>query len=227
MAKLRNLTQQKFTRLTVVERVGNYTSPKGDARSRWLCDCSCGKKVIVSSNALLRGSIKSCGCLRSEVSAHRMTQTKGRTKDLSGQTFGRLFVKERAENNTSMPSGKSYARWLCECSCGATLIVMAVSLSSGRTQSCGCLNRDIVSLPAGEAGFNLLYGRYKYSARRRGHAFELSREEFRALTKCSCFYCGEEPAQVSKGKNNPTGYTYNGLDRRDPKAGYARENCVP
>jgi len=53
--------------------------------------------------------------------------------DLTGNTFGRLTVIERAEN-----AGKT-TRWKCQCECGAETIVRQPDLKSGRTSSCGCL----------------------------------------------------------------------------------------
>ena len=41
-----------------------------------------------------------------------------RLKDLTGETFSRLTVLERAE---SAPNGN--ARWLCQCSCGRQVVV--------------------------------------------------------------------------------------------------------
>jgi len=82
-------------------------------------------------------------------------------------------------------------------------------------------------LATGEAQLNTLYGHYKYSAKKRGHSFELTKEEFRLITKQSCFYCGLEPLQVRRGTLKQTTYIYNGIDRRDPIQGYLVNNCVP
>jgi hypothetical protein len=57
--------------------------------------------------------------------------------DLTGQTFGRLRVLERAENSRT-----GAVRWLCECSCGTRKIVVSYSLSHGLSRSCGCLRRE-------------------------------------------------------------------------------------
>lgn len=62
-----------------------------------------------------------------------------KTIDLKGKTFNRLFVIERADNNEN---GKS--RWLCECICGNIKIILSDSLKSGKTKSCGCLNKEII-----------------------------------------------------------------------------------
>lgn len=60
-------------------------------------------------------------------------------KNIAGQTFGRLtvinFVDCDRFNN---------ARWLCRCECGNEKIVSRNCLISGKTRSCGCLNREIL-----------------------------------------------------------------------------------
>lgn len=54
-------------------------------------------------------------------------------QDLTGSTFGRLTVLERAD------SRKWTARWKCRCACGNFAEVCAGDLRSGHTKSCGCL----------------------------------------------------------------------------------------
>lgn len=63
-------------------------------------------------------------------------------EDLSGQRFGRYTVMCRAESYVSK-SGSSQSRWLCRCDCGNERIVFAQSLKSGKSRSCGCLQRDV------------------------------------------------------------------------------------
>lgn len=60
-------------------------------------------------------------------------------EDLTGKRFGRLVVIEQAEDYV-LPSGRRKARWLCQCDCGEKPIVRGDALSSGTTQSCGCLH---------------------------------------------------------------------------------------
>lgn len=59
--------------------------------------------------------------------------------DLVGQKFGRWTVLERAPNK-----GKS-VYWVCQCDCGTIKQVKAASLKSGRSQSCGCLQKDLLA----------------------------------------------------------------------------------
>ena len=61
----------------------------------------------------------------------------GKLIDLTGQRFGRLVVLERAENKGRKPA------WLCKCDCGKVVTVISDSLNAGRTNSCGCLKRDV------------------------------------------------------------------------------------
>ncbi len=63
-----------------------------------------------------------------------------RAPSLSGQVFGRLTVIDRAESDK-----KGNAAWNCVCACGESRRVLAQSLRSGASQSCGCLNKEIVS----------------------------------------------------------------------------------
>ena len=55
---------------------------------------------------------------------------------VQGKRFGRLVVLRR------VPGGNA-ARWLCCCDCGESCVVVASSLTSARTQSCGCLRREL------------------------------------------------------------------------------------
>lgn len=59
-------------------------------------------------------------------------------KDLSGATFGRLTVIERANDYIS-PSGYHKTRWRCICKCGKEAVVVGEYLLRGDTKSCGCL----------------------------------------------------------------------------------------
>lgn len=53
---------QKFSRLTVVERIG--VDPRSNVI--WLCRCDCGRESKVLSFNLNNGKTRSCGCLQHE-----------------------------------------------------------------------------------------------------------------------------------------------------------------
>lgn len=65
----------------------------------------------------------------------------GREKDLTGQRFGRLVVLRKADRYV-FPSGESCNVWLCKCDCGNEKKVRISALTSGNTQSCGCLQTE-------------------------------------------------------------------------------------
>jgi len=77
MGKLIDLSNKIFERWKVIKRVENNKHNK----PQWLCECSCEKKTqkILSSNILLNGHSKSCGCLKTE------RYKNNNTYDLSGE----------------------------------------------------------------------------------------------------------------------------------------------
>jgi hypothetical protein len=104
-------------------------------------------------------------------------------------------------------------------------------IKTKKSQSCGCLNREIVSkkqsLKPGECAFNELYGHYRASARKKNHVFNISKDQFREITKQNCYYCGSEPSALSGKDNVNGGYLYNGMDRVNNSIGYEINNVVP
>ena len=72
MRKARDLTGNKYGRLTVVSRAESKTR-----RIKWNCICECGNTSIVSGENLMSGHTKSCGCLLSE---RRTSHGKSKTR---------------------------------------------------------------------------------------------------------------------------------------------------
>ena len=130
MKKL-DLTNQTFGSLTVIKEAAPNISPNGRKRTQWECLCKCGNITIVKTDSLRSGRTTSCGC------------ACGRISHL-GERFGRLITLEQ------LPGGK----YLCKCDCGNIIEVKTGNLTSGNTQSCGCLQKDRTS----EASFVSLVG---------------------------------------------------------------------
>ena len=126
MAKFIDITGQKFGRLTVIQRAKNKNN-----RVMWTCQCDCGNILDVRSDQLRRGVTKSCGCLQKENSAKI---GKSNFKDLSNKRFGKLVAISPQYNEKT----KKYF-WICKCDCGNIITALGTSLSSGNTQSCGCV----------------------------------------------------------------------------------------
>lgn len=70
--RYKDITGQRFGRLTVIERVGRDST----GRARWKCQCDCGNITNVSSRGLTGGT-KSCGCLQREIVGNMQRKDKG------------------------------------------------------------------------------------------------------------------------------------------------------
>ena len=122
--KFNDLTNQRFGRLVALKHVG--ANKKGYAL--WECKCDCGNIKTITSEDLLSGRTNSCGCLKREL-------FRERSKTISpGEKFGKLIVIEEAY----IKNHKRY--WKCQCECGSIIYVPSGALTTGNTQSCGCLN---------------------------------------------------------------------------------------
>jgi hypothetical protein len=131
MGKVIDLMGRVFGRLTVTGRAESQGT-----KARWHCQCECGRSSVVLSGSLVSGKSLSCGCLRLEGCAKLVP-------DLSGQTFGRLTVLRRVENDKH-----DKTRWLCRCECGTEAVRSAHLMRKGESLSCGCLQRETnVSAP--------------------------------------------------------------------------------
>ena len=121
-----DLTGRTYGRLTVISPA---ESLKG--RTRWVCQCECGKLHTVSAHDLKAGKVKSCGCSRSLI--------EQRIRDIKGQTFGRLT----ALYPTTGRDSKGSVIWHCRCECGKELDISEGSLVHGHYRSCGCLKQEM------------------------------------------------------------------------------------
>ena len=127
--RVKNLIGERHERLEVIE----YAYTKNN-KTYWLCKCDCGNTKVIQRSHFTSGLYPSCGCLKLE-KLH-----KKRFKDLTGQRFGRLEALSclRKQND----KGHYLTYWLCKCDCGEFKEVYTSSLTSGNTNSCGCLNLD-------------------------------------------------------------------------------------
>lgn len=148
-----------------------------------------------------------------------------RYKDLTGQRFGMLTVKEHAgrKGDKSM--------WLCVCDCGRTKIVSGNSLQIGYTKSCGCIGNAAVETNVKDK----LYGRLTPicpTGRKDSHGS--------TIWECSCSCGNPDPVfvsvrnlighavtscgckQVEAGKKNQSGAAE--AAKRSPKSGRFETN---
>ena len=123
MAKLIDITGNRYGRLTVIKRDGTSK----DHHAMWLCQCDCGNQTRVISKDLRKGHTTSCGCYNRELI----------TNQIIGQKFNKLTVLERAGTDNNRNS-----LWKCQCDCGNIIITSAKALKSNHKLSCGCDTRS-------------------------------------------------------------------------------------
>ena len=119
----RDITGQRFGRLTALRPTGQLDRSGG---LLWHCRCDCGGEIDVPLHQLTAGYRKSCGCL-----------SHPPRKDYAGKRFGMLTVLDYAGKKNGMH------RWRCRCDCGQETVVGQTLLQSGKTKSCGCLQRQM------------------------------------------------------------------------------------
>lgn len=141
--------------------------------------------------------------------------------DLTGMKFGSLTVL------LNVPKGTHHhSRWLCQCDCGAQIVVDTASLRSGNTKSCGCMKKEFLrksSTKHGDCGTRL-YRIWKGM-----------------LARCNCkgqsgyiYYGGRGISVCEEWLDYRTfrrwaiqnGYTESlTIDRVDVDGNYSQENC--
>lgn len=133
LARRKDLTGQKFGKLTVVEMLYNYKRKKGGQPVTYCrCLCDCGNEVIRQAQKLKTSKLPSCGCAKYEIIKNKYDN------HIEGQKFGRLTAIETLW-------GESPLKVRCLCDCGNEVIVAKTDLTTGHTKSCGCLQADRVS----------------------------------------------------------------------------------
>lgn len=136
LGRAKDLTKQKFHRLTPLYRVANQGSS-----TRWKCLCDCGTECIVRASSLMSGETKSCGCWNNEVRKQMMiNRNLKKVQDIIGQKFNNLTALEFVGiNNQSQRLVK------CKCDCRKIITTTVGHLKSGHTKSCGCQKSNLIS----------------------------------------------------------------------------------
>lgn len=70
---------------------------------------------------------------------HHIDKVENRRLKLEGKKFGRLKVLRFYDVDPK----RRESRWICKCDCGNEVIAVGYRLTSGKTRSCGCLNKEI------------------------------------------------------------------------------------
>lgn len=134
--------------------------------------------------------------------------------DLTGQTFGKLTVLSRADNNK-----KNRAMWKCVCECGRTSIVSGSNLLCGTTRSCGCLVRKH-GLAHKERLYNIWVGMHQRCRDKNTKYYK--NYGGRGITVCQLWneYITFRKWALSNGYDDALT-----IDRIDPDGNYEPSNC--
>lgn len=100
--RFKDLTNQKFGRLTVIKRI----SPIGVKKIKWLCKCDCENEIDVYSTYLLNGDTKSCGCLKKELEEKHLRE-KYEEKRVDGVVMPLFKGKEPRKDSSTGYRGVS------------------------------------------------------------------------------------------------------------------------
>lgn len=162
-----------------------------------------------------------------------------RFKDRTGDRYGRLVASSHAGKDHR---GKHL--WLCKCDCGNEKVIVSDNLSSGKSNSCGCLKSEFLAKKGNQYGLyedrevallKVQYHHLKKRSKAKGFASVIDFERFKILSKSPCKYCGLEhskeiPDRLNQTKNGKRLSNHilkcNGIDRIDSSKGYTDDNSI-
>lgn len=123
---VKDLIGKTFGLLTVIEKAETV-----DGKPKYKCRCKCGNTKIIYSANLLSNSTTSCGC-----------KIPNKNIDLIGKVFGKLTVRSFVATES-----KKAKHWLCECSCGKTIIATSSQLHNKKIPKthCGCSGHNKIN----------------------------------------------------------------------------------
>lgn len=149
----------------------------------------------------------------------------------NGDRFGRLVVIDRLPDYVTL-TGKKYPRFLCQCDCGKTKSVDKINLLSGKTLSCGCLQKERTSKASKKHGDtdSRLYNVWCAMKRR---CYNKSVPEYvnygaRGVTMCDEWrddYTAFMQWAISNGYQGDAKRGVCTIDRIDNNKGYFPDNC--
>lgn len=128
--RLKDITGQRYSRLTVISRAGNTKA----GLAQWNCVCDCGNKTISTGGNLRSGISNSCGCYQKQRCKDGGIK---RRKHFDGKKHFMLTVIRRDELQPS--------KLLCLCECGNEKLIEISDFNKGNYKSCGCSKREFIS----------------------------------------------------------------------------------
>lgn len=156
--------------------------------------------------------------------------------DLTGKQFGRLCVLSHAGTKYG------HSSWLCLCECGKEKEVIASDLRSGKTNSCGCLRRELIAAQSHMAGIargkqltkhggagTRLYNVWKTMRERCNNPQDNNYNDYgkRGIAICSAWneYANFRQWAESSGYDPAAPFGQCTIDRINVNGNYSPENC--
>jgi hypothetical protein len=106
-------------------------------KNKVLCRCQCGTEKWINIFNIIRGDVKSCGCLKKdkmkiEASKRFLRKTPANFTNFEGRKIGLITVIKRIENL------KEETNYLVKCDCGTEFEVRFSNLRRGNYNTCKC-----------------------------------------------------------------------------------------
>lgn len=163
---VKDLIGKKFCKLIVIDLFQIGTHGK-----EYICKCDCGNTTIQRGASLTSGSVVSCGCNRTEKAkisgASNLKEYYAKTYDREKYiNLAKSHINEKHNYLTITDieydyNNKSF-KYVCKCDCGNTTIQIYSDLKSGKVKSCGCYQKEQISIIGSNIGLNNYKNNYNW-----------------------------------------------------------------
>ena len=142
--------------------------------------------------------------------------------DIANQRFGKLIALTK--DPVSVEIGRS--KWICQCDCGNVISAFLTNLNSGKTQGCGCTQKEAVRQASKTHGLykSAEYHVWKGMKARCYNKNEPAYPDYggRGITMCEEW---KESFEAFYSDMGPRPSNERSIDRKDNNLGYYKENC--
>lgn len=142
-SRRKNYSGEHIGYIDVIEYIERFENEKEIREYKCFCNACNSYKIIphntlriAKSHMTSENKTPSCGCMKSK---GVKIWNKINKKDLTGKTFGYLYVLGPDDIIFVGKDQKRRQTWSCQCICGAIINVSTGDLTSGNTKSCGCV----------------------------------------------------------------------------------------